>query len=259
MTKRLLCTAASFTVLVAMGSAQSSPAQKVQEPMLPYYPSLDLTSMDRTIDPCVNFYEYSCGGWKKSNPIPPDQTSWSVYAKLYQDNLNFLRAILEQAANKSPGRELVTREIGDFYAACRDEAAVERRGMAPIQDELEAIAHLNTVQELAPLIARLQLVHGRAILFNSGSMQDPDNSEQVIAQLDQGGLGLPDRDYYTKEDEKSKQTRAKYLEHVQRVFQLMGENDEAAKKDAATVLRIETALAKASMTRVDRRDPYKLK
>jgi len=240
-------------------SAQSLPPQTAQEPVLPYYPSLDLASMDKTVDPCVNFYEYSCGGWKKSNPIPPDQTSWSVYAKLYQDNLNFLRAILEQAANKSPERDLVTREIGDFYAACLDEAAVERRGMAPIQDELEAIAHLNTVQELAPLIARLQLVHGRAILFNSGSMQDPDNSEQVIAQLDQGGLGLPDRDYYTKEDEKSKQTRAKYLEHVQRVFQLMGENDEAAKKDAATVLRIETALAKASMTRVDRRDPYKLK
>src|SRR3974390_182462 len=259
MTKRLLCTAASFTVLVAMASAQSSPAQKVQEPMLPYYPSLDLTSMDRTIDPCVNFYEYSCGGWKKNNPIPADQTPWWVYGKLYQDNLKFLRALLEQAAADSPRRDLVTKEIGDFYASCLDEAAVEKHGITPVESELQAIAHLKNAQELAPLIAELQLVHGRVILFNSGSMQDPDDSEQVIAQIDQGGLGLPDRDYYTKEDAKSKETRAKYLEHAQKVFELVGENEEIAKKDAATVMRLETALAKASMTRVDRRDPYKLK
>src|SRR6516164_8994741 len=168
MTKGLLCAAALLAVLVAMASAQSSPAQKVQEPKLPYYPSLDLTSMDRTIDPCENFYEYSCGGWKKNNPIPADQTSWSVYAKLYQDNLNFLRAILERAAKDSPDRDLVTKEIGDFYAACLDEAAVEKRGIEPIQGELDAVAPLKSAQDLAPLIARLQLVHGRVILFNSG-------------------------------------------------------------------------------------------
>ena len=259
MTKGQRCAAALLAVLVAMASAQSSPAQKVPEPMLPYYPSLDLTSMDRSIDPCVNFYEYSCGGWKKNNPIPPDQTSWSVYGKLYQNNLNFLRAILEQAATDSPPRDLVTKEIGDFYAACLDEAAVEKHGITPVASELQAIANLKNAPDLAPLIAELQLVHGRVILFNSGSMQDPDNSEQVIAQIDQGGLGLPDRDYYTKEDAKSKETRAKYLEHVQKVFELVGENEETARKDAATVMRLETALAKASMTRVDRRDPYKLK
>jgi endothelin-converting enzyme/putative endopeptidase len=258
MTKRLLGAAALLAILVAM-AAQSSPAQKVPEAVLPYYPSLDLTSMDRTIDPCVNFYEYSCGGWKKNNPIPADQTSWSVYGKLYQDNLNFLRAILEQAAADSPRRDLVTKEIGDFYAACLDEAAVEKNGITPVRSELEAIALLKNAQDLAPLIAELQLVHGRVILFNSGSMQDPDNSEQVIAQIDQGGLGLPDRNYYTKEDAKSKEARAKYLEHVQKVFELAGENEETAEKDAATVMRLETALAKASMTRVDRRDPYKLK
>ena len=256
MATRLLC--ALILVIVPVACGQSSP-QKAQEPVLPYYPSLDLASMDRAVDPCVNFYEYSCGGWKKNNPIPADQTSWSVYAKLYQDNLNFLRAILEQADKDSPDRDLVTREIGDFYAACLDEAGVEKRGIEPIQGELDAIAHLKSAQDLAPLIARLQLVHGRAILFNSGSTQDPDNSEQVIAELDQGGLGLPDRDYYTKEDEKSKEARAKYLEHVQKVFELLVENPDTAKKDAATVMRLETALAKASMTRVDRRDPYKLK
>ena len=259
MTNRLQCASALLLVIVPGASAQRSPAQKAQEPVLPYYPSLDLRSMDRSIDPCVDFYEYSCGGWKKNNPIPADQTSWSVYGKLYQDNLNFLRAILEEAAVDSPERDLVTKEIGDFYAACLDEAAVEKRGIAPVQNELDAIARLKSAQDLAPLIARLQLAHGQVILFNSGSMQDLDNSEQVIAEIDQGGLGLPDRDYYTKEDEKSKETRARYLEHVQRVFELMGENEAAAKKNAATVMRLESDLAKASMTRVDRRDPYKLK
>ena len=260
MIKRPLCAWALALVMMRMACGQSSPAtQKVQEPVLPYYPSLDLSSMDKTADACVNFYQYSCGGWKKNNPIPADQTSWSVYGKLYQDNLNFLRAILEQAAADSPQRDTVTREIGDFYAACLDEAAVEKRGIAPIQGELDAILNLKSAQELAPLIARLQLVHGRGILFSGGSTQDPDNSEQVIAELDQGGLGLPDRDYYTKEDEKSKQTRAKYLEHVQKMFEILGANRETANKDAATVMGIETELARASMTRVDRRDPYKLK
>ena len=259
MTNRLLCASALLLVIVPGASAQRSPAQKAQEPVLPYYPSLDLRSMDRSIDPCVNFYEYSCGGWKKNNSIPADQTSWSVYGKLYQDNLNFLRAILEEAAVDSPKRDQVTKEIGDFYAACLDEATVEKRGIAPVQNELDAIARLKSARDLAPLIARLQLAHGQVILFNSGSMQDLDNSEQVIAEIDQGGLGLPDRDYYTKEDEKSKETRARYLEHVERVFELMGENEAAAKKNAATVMRLESDLAKASMTRVDRRDPYKLK
>ena len=259
MTNKLLCASALLLVIVPGASAQRSPAQKAQEPVLPYYPSLDLRSMDRSIDPCVDFYEYSCGGWKKNNPIPADQTSWSVYGKLYQDNLNFLRAILEEAAVDAPERDLVSKEIGDFYAACLDEAAVEKRGIAPVQNELDAIARLKSAQDLAPLIARLQLAHGQVILFNSGSMQDLDNSEQVIAEIDQGGLGLPDRDYYTKEDEKSKETRARYLEHVERVFELMGENEAAAKKNAATVMRLESDLAKASMTRVDRRDPYKLK
>src|SRR5208282_5969955 len=109
------------------------------------------------------------------------------------------------------------------------------------------------------LAAQLQMVSGRSVLFEAGSTQDPDNSEVVIAELDQGGLGLPDRDYYTKEDAKSQETRARYLQHVRKIFELMSETPESAKKDAETVMRLETALAKASMTRVDRRDPYKLK
>jgi putative endopeptidase len=239
--------------------ARGQAAQTAPEPALPYIPSLDLASMDKTADPCVNFYQYSCGGWKKNNPIPADQTSWSVYGKLYQDNLQFLRGILEQASVAGGQRDKVTQEIGDFYAACMDEATVEKQGISPVRGDLDAIAALSSAKGLAPLIARLQQAYGRSVLFGAGSAQDPDNSEQVIAELDQGGLGLPDRDYYTKEDAKSKEIRERYVQHVEKVFVLMGEDPAAAKKNADTVFRIETELAKASMTRVDRRDPYKLK
>jgi endothelin-converting enzyme/putative endopeptidase len=229
------------------------------QPVLPYSPSLDITSMDKSIDPCVDFYHYACGGWQKKNPIPPDQTSWNVYAKLFQDNLDFLRGILEQASSATSQRDQVTREIGDFYAACMDETSIEKRGTAGIKPYLDSIASLSSVKELATLAARLQLIYGNSIIFGAGSTQDPDNSEAMIAELDQGGLGLPDRDYYLKDDPKSKETRERYLQHVQNVLQLSGDSSEDAKKNADTVMRIETALAKASLTRVDRRDPYKLK
>ena len=257
---RLWCACLLGLMAGGMGQAQTPPAnQAAQEPVLPYIPSLDLASMDKTADPCVNFYQYACGGWKKNNPIPPDQTSWSVYAKLYQDNLQFLRDILEQASASAGLRDAVTQQIGDFYAACMDEATVEKQGTAPVRGYLDAVGNLKSAKEIAPLVAQLQQVYGRSVLFEAGSTQDPDNSEMVIAELDQGGLGLPDRDYYTKEDAKSKETRERYVQHVQKLFELMGENRDTAKKDADTVMRLETALAKASMTRVDRRDPYKMK
>lgn len=219
--------------------------------------------MDKSADPCVDLYRYSCGGWQTKNPIPPDQTSWSVYAKLYQDNLIFLHGMLEQAAQRDAQRNAVTQQIGDFYAACMDEAAVEKRGLTAIQPELDAIAQLKSARELTPLVARLQLIYYRysyngSLLFSAGSTQDPDDSEQVIADVDQGGLAMPDRDYYIKDDAKSKETRERYLQHVQRVFELIGDGPAAAKQNAETVLRLETAMAKASLTRVERRDPHKL-
>jgi putative endopeptidase len=246
-------------LFMAMASLATQAQTTRQEPVLPYFPSLDLTSLDRSVDPCVDFYHYACGGWQKKNAIPADQTSWDVYSKLYQDNLDFLHAILELAAGSSSDRNQVTQEIGDYYAACMDEAAVEKRGIEPLKPQLDAIANLKSVHELSPLVADLQLMYGKSVLFAAGSMQDPDDSEVMIAELDQGGLGLPDRDYYTKEDEKSKQTRARYLQHVQKIFELLGDGSTTAKQNADTVMRMETGLAKASMTRVDRRDPYKMK
>jgi len=248
-------------IVLSLAFAAAASAQTREEPVVPYSPSLNINSIDNSIDPCQNFYKYACGRWQKENPIPADQTSWSVYGKLYQDNLNFLRGILEQAAAGGKERDGVTQKIGDFYGACTDEAAVEARGAGALKPQLEAIARPKTIHELAPLAARLQLYIGgyRSILFRSGSTQDPDNSEQQIAALDQGGLSLPDRDYYTKEDAKSKETRERYVQHVQKIFELLGEAPETAKKNAETLMRIETAMAKASMTRVERRDPYKLK
>ncbi|HEY4053627.1 MAG TPA: M13 family metallopeptidase [Terriglobales bacterium] len=247
----------AILVFATAGFSQSAPAKAPDT--LPYSPSLDVTSMDRSVDPCVDLYHYSCGGWQKKNPIPPDQTSWSVYGKLYQDNLNFLRTILEQAAAGSGTQTTVSQEIGDFYAACMDESGAEKRGISPLQGELDSIAKLKSAKEIAGLIARLQQTYGGSIVFNAGSSLDPDNSEEQIAQLDQGGLGLPDRDYYVKDDAESKETRDRYLQHVQKIFELSGDSSAAAKADADTVMRLETLLAKASLTRVDRRNPYNLK
>src|SRR5205807_2655608 len=122
----------------------ASSSQVPAEPVLPYSPGLDSASMDRSVDPCVDFYHYSCGGWQKKNPIPPDQTGWDVYSKLYQDNLNFLRGILEEAASGKQNRDAVTQEIGDFYAACMDEATAEKRGVTAIQPHLDAIVRLKS-------------------------------------------------------------------------------------------------------------------
>ena len=249
--------AATFLMVFAVAAQ----AQDKEANAVPYSPSLNLQSLDKSIDPCQNFYKYACGRWQKENPIPADQTSWSVYAKLYQDNLNFLRGILEQASSKEHERDAVTQKIGDFYAACIDEASIDARGSEALRPQLEAIAHLKAVSELAPLIARLQLYTGgyRSILFQAGSGQDPDHSEQQIVALDQGGLGLPDRDYYTKDDAKSKDTRERYVQHAQKIFELLGDSTESARKNAETLMLLETAMAKASLTRVERRDPYKLK
>ncbi len=245
-------------VLAALVSAPCL-AQSASEPALPYSPSLDVSSMDRSIDPCTDLYTYSCGGWQKKNPIPPDETSWSVYAKLYRENLAFLRGILTTAAAAKSGRDQVTQEIGDFFGACMDESAVNQRGVAAIQPQLDAIAALTSTRDIAPLVAHVTLPFGRTLLFGAGSTQDPDDSEKVIADLDQGGLGLPDRDYYTKEDAKSKEIRERYVQYVAKVFELLGDKPEAAAKNAAIVMGLETALAKASWTRVEQRNPYNLK
>jgi putative endopeptidase len=240
-------------------SSQNSGDAQPKEPVLPYSPSLDISSMDKSVDPCVDFYTYSCGGWQKKNPIPADQTSWSVYGKLYEDNLSFLRGLLEEAGKTGDTSDPVGQKIGGFYTSCIDEAAVEKRGLAAIQPQLDEIARLKSTKQIAVLLAHLTLPFGRSALFSAGSAQDPDNSEQEIANIKQGGLGLPDRDYYTKTDAKSKEIRDRYVLHVQKIFEMLGDTPETAKQNAATIMRMESGLAQASWTQVERRNPYNLK
>src|SRR5216683_551580 len=245
---------AGVLLLVSFGSAQQT-----QSPAKPQ-PVLDLTSMDQTIDPCADFYTYSCGGWMKKNPIPPDQSSWSAYGKLQDENTAQLRGILEAAAVSDPKRNAANQKIGDYYAACMDEKAVEAAGLKPLQPYLAEIDGLRSKSELAQVVAEraYSLPYRRSTMFRFGVNQDAKDSAQMIAETDQGGLGMPDRDYYFKDDAKSQELRKAYLAHVQKMLELLGDKPETAAAEAKIVMRIETALAQSSMTRVERRDPQKL-
>ena len=224
---------------------------------LPYSPSLDVNSMDRSADPCTNFYHYACGGWIKKNPIPADQARWDVYSKLQYENEQFLWGILEEAGKPSASRSAAQQKIGDYFHACMDESTVEKAGAAPLKPHVDAIADLGSIHELAELVAREHL-DGTATLFGFGSNQDFEDSSRVIAFASAGGLGLPDRDYYVKDDAKMKEIRQKYIAHVSRMFEMLGDDPKTAAAEALTVMSIETGLAKASLTQVDKRDPYKL-
>ena len=250
-------TRAALVALTFATALQAQPERPLAS--LPYTPSLALEFMDRSADPCVDFYSYACGNWNKRNPIPADQAVWNVYMKLHNENLRFLWGLLEEAAHPAPNRSANQQKIGDYFDACMDESAIERAGAKPLQARLQEIANARSVDSLAPLVARLQLeTRGPGMMFGFGSNQDFADSSRVIAFADAGGLGLPDRDYYVKTDAKSQETRAQYLEHVRKMLELLGESPAEAKKNAATVMAIETELAKASLTRVERRDPYKL-
>jgi putative endopeptidase len=242
---------AAFFFLLASVFAQQPLTQ------LPYTPSLDVQAMDKTVQPCENFYKYSCGTWIKDNPIPPDQARWDVYGKLTYENQLFLWGLLLQAGKGGSERTPNEQKIGDFFHACMDEEAVEKAGAAPIKPALDQIAALQSLAELPALLARQQsTLYASTMFFNFGSGQDFADSSSEIAFADAGGLSLPDRDYYTKTDVKSQQIRQKFEDQVAQMFQLLGDSPEVGIAEAHTVMRIETELAKASLTRVELRDPY---
>jgi putative endopeptidase len=226
---------------------------------LPYSPSLDPASMDRSVDPCEDLYTYACGGWQQANPIPADQTSWSTYGKLTVDVRRYLWGILEEMSRPSATRTPRQQKLGDYFAACMDVAAIDRAGIAPIRADLARIAALPDKRAIAPLLGDLHTRYGSGgLLFGSDVEQDERDATRVIAGIDAGGLGLPDRDYYLAQDARSADIRTKYVAHVARMLELAGEPDGEARADAAVVMRIETALARASLSRVDLRDPYKV-
>ncbi|HEU0140130.1 MAG TPA: M13 family metallopeptidase, partial [Bryobacteraceae bacterium] len=216
--------------------------------------SFDVEAMDTSVDPCTDFFQYSCGMWMKQNPIPPDQARWGRFDELQERNRHTLRDILEKAAVSNAGRTAVEQKIGDYYASCIDEKTIEQQGVKPLAEELKRIDSLSAKSQLPETAARLHKAGVRA-LFRFTSAPDLKNSAMMIADVDQSGLGLPDRDYYFKDDERSVELRKKYLEHVAKMFQLLGQSQETAAASARTVMKMETALAKASLDRVARREP----
>ncbi len=253
-------TALVFLALCVSGGPTRAPRAETGAPR-----GFDEASLDASVDPCVDFYQYACGPWMKGHPIPPDRGTWGRGSELEERNLAVLREILEKAATPDPGRSGVERMIGDFYASCMDEPGIEARGLEPLRPDLQRIAAIKSKKTLVAEIARLhsQGVNlplareyvGTSLLFRSGSEQDAKDAGSVIAVVDQGGLGLPDRDYYFKDDAKSGETRERYRDHLARVFELLGDSKEGAALAAKRVIGIETALARVSLEKVKRREP----
>jgi putative endopeptidase len=225
----------------------------------------DPNSVDKTLNPCDDFYKYACSKWIAANPIPADQVYWSTGSGLDMWNDTVLRETLEASSKNDSGRSLVQQKIGDYWAACMDESGIEAAGVKPIQPELDRIAAIKSKQEITLEIAHLHhLFPGawsasdnqtNAPFFGFTGGQDYDDASKVVAQIDQGGLSLPNRDYYLNTDDKSVETLKKYRAHVQKMFVLAGESEAQAGSDAAIVLELETALAKPQMDNIKRRDP----
>ncbi|HEV7506302.1 MAG TPA: M13 family metallopeptidase [Thermoanaerobaculia bacterium] len=264
-TLRLAALFAALAVLPAL----TLPAQAAQAPAPPAgqatpdltdsnqprtMPGFDLSALDRSVEPCEDFYQFACGGWMKKNPVPADRSRYGRIDEVTERNQVTLREILDKVAKPDPKRGAIDQKIGDYYASCMDESAIEAKGLTPLKPHLNHIAGLKTKKEIAPILARLHS-EGVSALFRFGAQPDFKNASVNLAAVDQSGLSLPDRDYYLKDEARFADVRKQFPAHVQKMFELAGETKEAAAKDAQTVLDVETALAKVSLDRVKRRDP----
>jgi predicted metalloendopeptidase len=213
-----------------------------------------VANIDKTVDPCVDFYQYACGNWMKNSEIPGDRSSWQSFSQLDERNLQIEKGILEKAAAGGAKRDAIDQKIGDLYGSCMDEQAVNAKGLAPVKPELDRIAAVKDKGALIEEIAHLHMI-GPNPLFNFYSNSDLHNADQVIAYMSQGGLSLPDRDYYVRDDADKVEMRKHLVEYATEVFTLAGQSSQEAAKSAQTVLMIETLLAADSMERTKLRDP----
>ena len=236
---------------------------------MPALERFSIDQVDKSLDPCSDFFQYACSKWLKANPIPADQGGWGTFNALAIWNISAVHKTLEAAAQPSPNRTPVQRQVGDYYASCMDEDAINKAGLAPLQPELDRIAKLKNKSQLPEVIAAIHQIIRPAnlsfidaayqgVLFGIYSQPGLDDASITLAILDQSGMALPGREFYLNDDAKSKEIRDKYVRHVARLLELSGESPTQAAADAQTVLAMETDLAKAAMDIVARRDPKNL-
>jgi putative endopeptidase len=245
-------------IAVFCGSLVSAQSKAASRPTPPEStPGFDIHAIDRSVDPCTNFYQFACGAWIKNNPVPADRARWDRFDELAERNQRTLREILDAAAKGGPARDAVNQKIGDFYSACMDEAAVNKKGMAPMTPWLDAIAAMKSKKDLTDAVIALHKDNGPGF-FSFGSSPDFKDASMEIAVFAQDGLGLPNKDYYSKTDPKSAETREKYEDHVARMLILLGDRPVTAVAEAKTILAMETDLAAASLGPVQLRDPEQI-
>ncbi|HVZ16048.1 MAG TPA: M13 family metallopeptidase N-terminal domain-containing protein, partial [Terriglobales bacterium] len=261
-------------LLISLGAPAQTPSkpestQKDSEPnwALPKLDHFNLDTVDKKLDPCDNFYQFVCSKWMASNPMPADEVFWGTSSNLELYNETILRNAMQEAS-LAKNRDDVHQKIGDYWSACMNIAGIDSKGYKPIQPKLTRIASIKNLSDLPSVLAELhRSVPGAwegsdnqtpAPMFGFGPQVDFKDATLMVGSFDQGGMSLPSRDYYLSGDAKMVAIRDKFLGHVQQMLELIGEKPDQAKADAATVLRMETALAKVAMDNVRRRDPANL-
>jgi putative endopeptidase len=256
----LFCTVFALVPVFAQSQGTSDSAPKLEH--------FDLSLIDKSLDPCQDFYQYACSKWNAANPIPADQVAWGTGSGLQYWNENILREALQKAAVQTSNRTDYEQEIGDYWAACMDESGIEAAGTRDLKHELEQISLMTSKSQLADQVAHIHMAvpgawegddnQTRAALLGFAQGQDFDDASKVVASIDQGGLGLPNRDFYIKDDAKSKEILSQYDAHISKMLALSGESAQQAAADAKTIVAMETAMAQVQMDNVARRDPKNL-